>query len=76
MVRVGSLFVDSGPESLDPVGQLADERDRHMRCPERRNHVEVRCFQVDHAVDAEDGEPPQRARAEVIDLGVGLGVQR
>lgn len=74
MVRVGSLFVNGSSESLEPVVQFAGERDRDVRCSERRHHLEARLLQISDAVEAEDREPSKRPGTEIIDIGVALGV--
>ncbi len=74
MVWVGSLFVNGGTESLEPVVQFTGERNRHVRRPERRHHLEARLLQIPDAVEAEDREPSKWSGAEIIDIGVALGV--
>lgn len=75
MVRVRSLVVNRGSEPVDPVVEPAGERDRDVRRPKGRDHLEACVLEIPNAVDAEDGEPPERSGAEVIDVGVTLRVQ-
>jgi len=45
MVRVETLFVNGASESFEPVGEVAGEPDRHVRCTEGRHHLEPGCLQ-------------------------------
>lgn len=74
MVRVGSSFVNGSSQPLEPVAQFAGERDRHVRRPERRRHLEARLLQISDAVEAEDREPSKRTGSEIVDICVALGV--
>jgi len=76
MVWVGPLFMNRGSEPTEPVVELTGERDRDVRRSEGRNHLEACVLQVSNAIDPNNREPPQRSRAEVVDIGVALRVQR
>jgi len=75
MIRIGSTVVPKPDEAIEAGIEIAAEGDGYVRRPKRWDHLEASIGQFVHAEYDEHRETLELVCRQVVDLGIGAGVE-